>query len=44
MKKDVNFNYEIIVDIMYLDTKPVFHTIDATTIFWADQFLKNILA
>ena len=32
-KKDVDFNYKIIVDIMYLDGKPVLHTVDAATVF-----------
>ncbi len=33
LKKDVDFNYKIIVDIMYLDGKPVLHTIDVAMAF-----------
>lgn len=44
MKKDIDFNYKIIMDIMYLDKKPIFYTIDTTIIFQADRFLNNMLA
>ena len=42
LKKDIDFNYEIIVDIIYLDKKSVLHTVDATTTFQADRFLNNM--
>ena len=44
LKKDVDFNYKIIVDIMYLDGKPILHKVDAITSFQVGQFLNNILA
>ena len=44
LKKDVDFNYKIIVDIMYLDGKPVLHAVDAATAFQAGRFLKNMSA
>lgn len=33
LKKDIDFNYEIIVNVMYLDKKPVLHTVDAAIAF-----------
>ena len=44
LKKDINFNYEINVDVIYLDRKPVFHAVDAATAFQAGQFLNSMLA
>ena len=44
LKKDVDFNYEIIVDVMYLDGKPVLHAVDAATAFQAGRFLKSMSA
>lgn len=44
LKKDVNFNYKIIVDIIYLDKKPVFHLINIVTTFQTGQYFNNISA
>ena len=44
LKKDVDFNYKIIVDVMYLDKKPVLYAVDATTDFQAGRFLNSMLA
>uniref|UniRef100_A0A8H7KFH4 Integrase catalytic domain-containing protein n=1 Tax=Bionectria ochroleuca TaxID=29856 RepID=A0A8H7KFH4_BIOOC len=44
LKDDVDFNYEIVVDIMYLDGKPVLHVIDASTSFQAATFLDDLTA
>ena len=44
MKKDVDFNYEIIVDIIYLDEKPVLYAVDNTIAFQAGRFLNNMSA
>lgn len=33
LKNDINFNYEIIIDIIYLNSKPVLHIIDANIAF-----------
>ena len=43
LKKDVDFNYKIIIDIIYLDGKLVFHGVDAATAFQAGRFL-NIMS
>ena len=44
LKKDVDFNYKIIVDVIYLDGKPVFHAVDAATAFQVRRFLNNMSA
>ena len=44
LKKDDDFNYKIIVDVMYLDVKPVLHAVDAATAFQAGQFLNSMSA
>ena len=44
LKKDVDFNYEIIVDIMYLDRKPVLHAVDTAIAFQAGRFLNSMSA
>ena len=44
LKKDVDFNYKIIIDIMYLDKNIVFHVVDAAITFQKGQFLNNISA
>lgn len=44
VKKNINFNYKIIINIVYLDRKLVFHTVDTTTNFQAGRFLNNISA
>lgn len=33
LKKNIDFNYEIIIDIMYLNGKPVLHAVDTATTF-----------
>lgn len=44
LKKDINLNYKIIVNIIYLDKKPIFHVIDIATIFQVNRFLNSMLA
>ena len=46
LKDDLDFNYAIIVDIMYLGepASPVLHVVDKVTRFQAAQFLKNVSA
>ena len=44
LKKDVEFNYEIIVNVIYLDGKPILHIIDVATAFQAGRFLNNMSA
>lgn len=33
LKKDVNFNYSILIDIMYIDINLIFHIINEATRF-----------
>ena len=42
LKDDRNFNYEIFVDVMYLDGKPVLHVVDSATAFNGARFLKSL--
>ncbi len=44
LKEDVDFNYKIIIDVMYLDGKPVLHAVDVATALQARQFLNSMLA
>uniref|UniRef100_A0A8H7N3T3 Integrase catalytic domain-containing protein n=1 Tax=Bionectria ochroleuca TaxID=29856 RepID=A0A8H7N3T3_BIOOC len=45
LQDDLDFNYEIIVDIMYLlDREPVLHVVCAATAFQNATFLENISA
>lgn len=43
LKKDINFKNKIIVNIIYLNKKPIFHTFDIVTNFQAGRFLNSIL-
>jgi hypothetical protein len=38
----MEFNYQILVDIIFLDEKPVLHIIDMATSFQAARFLQNM--
>jgi hypothetical protein len=40
----VDFNYRLVVDMMYIDGKPILHAIDETTSFQAARFLTNLQA
>ncbi|SLM34183.1 integrase core domain protein [Lasallia pustulata] len=44
LQDDVNFNYSIIVDIMYIDNSPILHIVDEATRFQAARWLFNISA
>ena len=44
LKDDLDFNYNVIIDIMYIGGKPVLHLVDEATRFQAGQWLKNVLA
>src|SRR6266702_4195497 len=44
LKDDYEFNYSVIIDVMYLDGKPVLQVIDFVIAFEAARFLKDILA
>jgi hypothetical protein len=44
LKDNRYFNYEILVDVMYLGNKPVLHVVNASTAFQGAKFLSAILA
>lgn len=44
LREDVNFNYTITVDIMYIDNTPILHVVDEATRFQAAKWLQNISA
>ncbi|KAG9244629.1 hypothetical protein BJ878DRAFT_479973 [Calycina marina] len=39
---DVDFNYNIIIDVMYINNLPVLHVVDEATRFQAARWLKDI--
>lgn len=41
---DFDFNYNIMINIMYIRDKPVLHLVNEATRFLARQWLKNVLA
>ena len=44
LREEVNFNFSIIVNIMYIDNSPILHVIDEGTKFQAARWLKEISA
>jgi hypothetical protein len=44
LKDDRHFNYEILVDVMYLGNRPVQNIVDASTAFQGAKFLSAISA
>lgn len=44
LNDDHHFNYEILVDVMYLNNKPVLHVVDSSTAFQGAKFLNAISA
>lgn len=42
LKKNTNFNYFILINIMYIDGNPILHVIDEATRFQAAKWLNNI--
>ena len=44
LKDDREFNFEILVDVMYLSGKPVLHVIDSATAFNGARFLPSMSA
>ncbi|EED18953.1 conserved hypothetical protein [Talaromyces stipitatus ATCC 10500] len=44
LKDDHEFNYSVIIDIMYIEGKPVLHVVDSGTAFNAARFLKDMTA
>lgn len=44
LMKNIDFNYTINIDIIYLNENPIFHIVNTTIVFQIKQFLNNILA
>jgi hypothetical protein len=44
LKDDHEFNHSVIIDVMYLDGKPVLQVVDSATAFEAARFLKDMSA
>ncbi|CAD6498842.1 BgTH12-04500 [Blumeria graminis f. sp. triticale] len=42
LREDMNFNFRLIVDFMYIQGKPVLHAVDEATAFQAARFLPNM--
>jgi hypothetical protein len=42
--ENVNFNYSIIVDVMYIENSLILHVVDETTRFQIAKWLQNISA
>jgi hypothetical protein len=44
LRENADFNHRFIVDVMFIEGKPVLHAVDEATAFQAARFLPNILA
>ena len=44
LKDNYEFNYTVIINVMYLDSKPVLQVVDSLTLFQAAKFLKDMSA
>jgi hypothetical protein len=44
LRDDVTFNYNVVVDILYIEGKATLHIVDEATRFQAGRFLKDISA
>ena len=44
LKDDREFNYSVVIDVIYLDGRPVLHAVDEATAFNTARFLKDISA
>jgi hypothetical protein len=44
LKDDYEFNYSVVIDILYLEGKPVLQVIDSAISFGAARFLKDMSA
>ena len=42
LKDDYEFNYTVIINVIYLDSKPVLQVVDFLILFQATKFLKDI--
>lgn len=44
LKDDCEFNYSVVIDVLYIDRKPVLQVVDEGTAFQAARFLKDMSA
>jgi hypothetical protein len=44
LKDDCEFNYSVIIDVLYIDGKPVLQVVDSATAFQAARFLRDMSA
>ena len=44
LKNNYKFNYTVIINVMYLDSKPVLQVMDSLILFQTAKFLKDISA
>ena len=44
LKDDIDFNYEVVIDVMYINGKPVLHMVDVATSFQSARWLKSLSA
>jgi hypothetical protein len=44
LKDDCDFNYTVIIDVMYLEERQTLHVVDEATSFQAARFLENLSA
>ncbi|KAI0994279.1 hypothetical protein K3495_g13903, partial [Podosphaera aphanis] len=44
LKDDCEFNYSVVIDVLYLDGRPVLQVVDEATAFQAARFLKDMTA
>jgi hypothetical protein len=44
IRNDINFNYRLVVDVMYIDGKPVLHAVNEAILFQAAKFLADMQA
>jgi hypothetical protein len=42
LKDNYKFNYIVIINVIYLDGKPVLQVVDSLILFQAAKFLKNM--
>jgi hypothetical protein len=44
IRNDVNFNYRLVVNVIYIDGKPVLYAVNEVILFQAAKFLANMQA
>ena len=44
LRDNYNFNYKVVIDVLWIDSKPVLQAVDTATAFQAARFLKDISA